>query len=146
MRVRLTKLRPLSGSASICSLVTVVPSSDEEVWTQRRLRLDGDRFGQRADLELEIDSDALVDAELDVGHGDRLEAGDFCGDRVVPGRQRRRGVFAIGVGHDDAGQFGAGVGERDVDAGHDSTRRIRHATDDRAGHGLRRGGRGGEGD
>ncbi len=32
-RVRLTKLRPLSGSASICSFLTVVPSSDDEVWT-----------------------------------------------------------------------------------------------------------------
>ena len=36
-RVRLTKLRPLSGSASICSLVTVVPSSDEEVCTSGEL-------------------------------------------------------------------------------------------------------------
>ena len=33
VRVRLTKLRPFSGSASICSLVTVVPSSDEDVWS-----------------------------------------------------------------------------------------------------------------
>ncbi len=33
LRVRLTKLRPFSGRASICSLLTVVPSSDEEVWT-----------------------------------------------------------------------------------------------------------------
>jgi hypothetical protein len=33
VRVRLTKLRPLSGSASICSFVTVVPSSDDEVCT-----------------------------------------------------------------------------------------------------------------
>ena len=31
MRVRLTKFRPLSGSASICEALTVVPSSDEEV-------------------------------------------------------------------------------------------------------------------
>ena len=31
-RVRLTKLRPLSGSASICVLPTVVPSSEEDVW------------------------------------------------------------------------------------------------------------------
>ena len=31
VRVRLTKLRPLSGSASICSLSTVVPSSEDEV-------------------------------------------------------------------------------------------------------------------
>jgi hypothetical protein len=31
VRVRLTKLRPFSGNASICWFVTVVPSSDEEV-------------------------------------------------------------------------------------------------------------------
>jgi hypothetical protein len=31
VRVRLTKFRPLRGSASICWLVTVVPSSDDEV-------------------------------------------------------------------------------------------------------------------
>ena len=33
VRVRLTKLRPLSGSACICSSLTVVPSSDDEVCT-----------------------------------------------------------------------------------------------------------------
>src|SRR5262245_56950250 len=33
VRVRLTKLRPLSGSVLISSSFTVVPSSDDEVWT-----------------------------------------------------------------------------------------------------------------
>ena len=32
VRVRLTKLRPLSGSVLICSSTTVAPSSEEEVW------------------------------------------------------------------------------------------------------------------
>src|SRR5215471_13012736 len=32
VRVRLTKLRPLSGSVLICSSETVVPSSDVDVW------------------------------------------------------------------------------------------------------------------
>ena len=66
VRVRLTKLRPLSGSASICSLVTVVPSSDEEVCTSGDSACDADRFGHRADFELEVDAHALIDAELDV--------------------------------------------------------------------------------
>src|SRR5439155_339686 len=33
VRVRLTKFRPFSGSVWICSSLTVVPSSDDEVWT-----------------------------------------------------------------------------------------------------------------
>src|SRR4029078_2109518 len=33
VRVRLTKLRPLSGSVLICSSLTVVPSSDDDVCT-----------------------------------------------------------------------------------------------------------------
>ena len=66
VRVRLTKLRPLSGSASICALLTVVPSSDEDVWTSGSRRLDADRLGHRADFELEIDANTLVDADFDV--------------------------------------------------------------------------------
>jgi hypothetical protein len=34
VRVRLTKLRPLSGNASICAACTVVPSSEELVWSK----------------------------------------------------------------------------------------------------------------
>src|SRR5712691_7616953 len=33
VRVRLTKFRPFSGSVWICSSLTVVPSSEDEVWT-----------------------------------------------------------------------------------------------------------------
>ena len=38
----------------------------------------------------------------------------------------------------DAGQLGAGVGERDVGAGDDGAGGVRHPADDRAGHGLGR--------
>ena len=146
VRVRLTKLRPLSGSASICSLVTVVPSSDEEVWTS------GDSAWMVTDSE-SAPTSSLTSMRT------RWSTPSSTSDMVtvlkpeisaatvyLPVGSDGAEYSPFGVGHDDAGQFGAGVGERHVDAGDDGARRVRHATDDRAGHGLRRGGRGGEGD
>ena len=63
VRVRLTKLRPLSGSCLICSSVTVVDRSELDVWTSGVVRDDLDRLGHGADFELHVGAHALVDAD-----------------------------------------------------------------------------------
>ena len=65
MRVRLTKLRPLSGSVLICSSVDRRAQLGGRGLHERRLPGDGHRLLDRADLELDVDADALIDAEVD---------------------------------------------------------------------------------
>ena len=136
-RVRLTKLRPLSGSASICALPTVVPSSEDEVWIEWRLGGDADRLGHRADLVLDVDAHALVDAHLDVGERDGLEARHLRRDGVVPGGKRRRRVFAVAVGREDAGQAGPLVDDGDLGTCDGGPGRVRDGAENRAADRLR---------
>ena len=65
VRVRLTKLRPLSGSCRICSSLTVVPSSDEDVCTSGEAPVTVMVSETASDFEFDAKAEALVDAEPD---------------------------------------------------------------------------------
>ena len=62
---------------------------------------------------LDIDTDALVDADFDVRQRDGLEPGHFGSDGVVPGRKGRR-VLAVAVRGEDAGETCALVDDGDL--------------------------------
>ncbi len=103
---------------------------------QRRRAGHGHRFFNRADFEPHIDPDVLIDAEVDVLNGNRLEPRQLRGDRVFASRQRRGGVLARGIGDDHACQPGVHVLERDSRARHDGAGGIGDRTEDGARHGL----------
>ena len=79
---------------------------------------------------------------FDVRQGERLEAGHLAHDRIGAGRQRRRGVFAAGVGDDGSGERRALVEDRDLGARDDGAGRIRDRSENGAADGLCECGRG----
>ena len=63
VRVRLTKLRPLSGRDLICSSTTVVPRSEEAVWSSGVSAWISTTSVICAELQHHVHADALVDAQ-----------------------------------------------------------------------------------
>src|SRR5262249_51886416 len=105
---------------------------------QRHCALDSDRFGRRADLQLQVHARFLVDVELHVGERQLLETGHLGGNAVRAGRQRWRDIFAVRIADDDSRYAGLRVGEGDSDAGYRGAAPIVDRPEDRAAHGLRR--------
>ena len=109
---------------------------------ERRRAGDRHRLLDRADLELDVDAHALIDAERNVGSRHRLEARELGLHRVGPRRQRRRRELAVAVGRDDSHEAGPGIGQGDRRARHDRAGRVGNQTEDGAGNRLRRSGGG----
>jgi hypothetical protein len=88
---------------------------------------------------LDVDPNPLIDADLDVRERDGLESGHFGGNRVVPGRQSRRGVLAVGVRGHDPRQSGSLIEDGDLGVGDHRTGGIGDGAEDGSGDGLRQG-------
>ncbi len=103
---------------------------------QRRLGLDLDDLGHRPELEREVHAHPLVDADVDVREGDRLEAGQAGGHGVGARGQRRGRVLALGIGHELSLVARAVLRQRHRGAGHDGARRVLDRAEDRPADGL----------
>ncbi len=101
------KSRPLSGIASMRLLSTRLFNLSENSITGD-VALDRDRFGLRADLELEIDLGHRVGVERRLA-ADRLEALQLGGDLVDADRQLRDAEASRRVGRRDACQVRIGT-------------------------------------
>lgn len=104
---------------------------------QRRAALDGDRLLEAADLELEVQLEAIGDPHLDGLSLRALEAGEFDKNVVATGCDERDGVATLFVG--DRGVRGARrrVGDRDGGARKGTTGGVDHAAGNRAARILR---------
>ena len=104
---------------------------------QLRFRRDGNRFGQRADLERHVDAGDLADRDRHVRAHGFLEAGQRDLDVVRTGQDVRQRVHAFGVRHRVARQVRFLVDGRDRRARHGRALGILHNARDAAVKNLR---------
>ena len=107
---------------------------------QLRLRRDGDRFAQRADLERDVDAGDLADRHRHVGAHRFPEPRQRDLDVVGPRQDVGQVVAAFGVGHGVAGEVRFLVDDGDGGARHDAALRILHDADNAAVENLGLGG------
>ncbi len=84
---------------------------------QRRVGGDGDRLGQRADAQRDVDHRRLAGAQRHAGLLELLEALQLRRDAVGAERQQRRAIQAAFIGDDHALVAGVDVGDGHGDAG-----------------------------
>ena len=98
--------------------------------------LDGDRFLDPPDLQLQIEREVLPDLEPDVVMTDRLESGKFGGDGVLARREKVEDVEAGVVGDRLALEAGGRGLQLDDDAGKHPAAGIRNRAVERRGRCL----------
>ena len=117
VRVRLTKLRPLSGSCWICCSSTVVPSSEDDVCTRGETPVTVIVSATAPTSSCTVKRRRISTPSRMSGIETVLNPESSADNVYVAGRQRRRRKLARAIGDDDARPAGFDVGQRHGRAG-----------------------------
>ena len=120
------------GSSSTRRVVNHLAKAGLRGGEQRGSGGDFDGFRGGAELEVDIDLDAIVDADLDAGPHPFLEAGMLAGDGIRPTEQVGHSVVARVVGLGRSGDAGFFIDGANLGSGNRSAARIADASQNSA--------------